>query len=98
MEFDFYENLQENTQENVDENLKLGLIDESKALNSIFENPAANEGNFNFPPNFGKLGETVEHRVKRHELESNISRGLEIAAQNSLKDLKEIEEKEASKK
>ncbi len=50
-----------------------------------------------YPPSFGKVGETVEHRAKRHELESDIKRGLEIATENSLKELKELEKKEAEK-
>ncbi len=52
-----------------------------------------------FPPKFSAVkGETVEHRAARHELESDIARGLEIAAENSLARLEKIEAEEAKKK
>jgi len=44
------------------------------------------------------FGESVEHRAARHELESDIAAGREIAAENSLKRLAKIEAEEAAKK
>ena len=50
-----------------------------------------------FPPKMATKAESVEHRAARHELESDISRGLEIAAENSLARLRKIEAQEAKK-
>ena len=65
------------------------FCDELKAENQ--------EEEYEYPPYFGKLGESVEHRAKRHELESNLRNGYEIAAENSYKELIEIEKKEAAR-
>ena len=51
-----------------------------------------------YPPSFGRIGESVEHRAKRHELETDMKNGNEIAVLNSYKELKKIEEKEAKAK
>ncbi len=51
-----------------------------------------------FPPKIVTKGETVEHRAARSELERDIAAGREIAAENSLRRLAEIEAREAAKK
>ena len=92
MDFEIYENTQEDIKE----------VQEFENLNEANDFPpkfsGEGEGNTDFPPSFGKLGESFDHRIKRHELESDIEGGFEIAAKNSLKELEELEKKEAEKK
>lgn len=89
MNFEIYENTQEDIEE----------VQDLEALND-FPPKFSDEGedNTDFPPSFGKLGESFDHRIKRHELESDIEGGFEIAAKNSLKELEELEKKETEKK
>ncbi len=86
--------------ENANENFQvINEIEEQIETNDFppkFEDDA--ENNEEFPPSFGTLGESVEHSAARHELETNIANGHEIAAENSLKKLAKIEAKEAIKK
>lgn len=78
------------------------LINEVEELEEKNDFPpeldGADEKTEDYPPSFGNLGETVEHRAARHELETDIKEGREIAAQNSLKRLEKIEAEEAKNK
>lgn len=89
MYFEFFEELQDIPKEPFENMEPADFLEEI--------NSKASEEEEELPPYLGRIGESVEHRVKRHELESDIKNGYETAAKNSYKELIEIEKREAAK-
>ena len=86
----------ENAYENYEMTNEIEEPQEANEFPPTFEGEAENEDDF--PPSPVTLGESVEHRAARSELERDLKEGREIAAENSLKRLKKIEAEEAAKK
>ncbi len=76
---------------------ELEEMEQAENINEVDENTEPKEAD-DFPPKIVTKGESVEHRAARSELERDIAAGREIAAENSLRRLAEIEAREAAKK